>query len=159
MVSCWKTAERSRDWFTPVRDPAFCPNTWFCPVDSTPVTSDGDTPTRRNELFRLLHFWSSRADHRLVFSVVGKFPRSAFSPTKEAGSGATPAGTTDAPGPTAANPLHTTAFTVCAAGHDTGTGNCAPGPGLRLPPDNPAATAPKSSRFTSTLEADPSSNP
>src|SRR5580704_12499417 len=98
MVSCWKTAERSRDWLTPVRDPAFCPNTWFCAVDSIPVAKEGDTPTRRNELFRLFHFWSNLPDHKLVFSVTGKFPRSEFSPVKDAGSGTTPAGTVDPPG-------------------------------------------------------------
>src|ERR1700730_5139451 len=124
-----------------------------------PVTKDGDTPTRKNELLRLFHFWSNLADHKLVFSVTGKFPRSEFSPLKEAGSGATPAGTIEAPGPTAANPLHTTAFTVWPNGHDTGTGNWPPGPGFNLPPDTDAATAPKSSLFSATLDADPSSAP
>ena len=124
-----------------------------------PVTSDGDTPTRRKELFWLFHFWSNLPDHKLVFSVTGKFPRSEFSPTYDVGSGAIPAGTTDPPDPTAANPLHTTAFTVWPNGHETGTGNCAPGPGLNVPPDSDAATAPKSSLFSATLDADPSKAP
>src|SRR5580704_11807197 len=90
IVSCWNTMSRSRDWFNPVRDPAFSPNVWFCAVDSIPVTNDGDTPTRRNELFALLHFWSSLIDHKLVFSVTGKFPRKLFNPWYEVGSGTIP---------------------------------------------------------------------
>src|SRR5579859_5228760 len=87
MVSCWNTMSRSRDWFIPVRDPAFSPKVWFCAVDSVPVTSDGDTPIRRNELLLLFHFWSSRSDQRLVFSVTGKFPRNEFNALYEVGSG------------------------------------------------------------------------
>ena len=54
------------------------------------MTRDGETPTRRNDVLRLLQRWSRRADHRLVFSVTGKLPRMEFSPTKDAGSGAMP---------------------------------------------------------------------
>ena len=58
-----------------------------------------------------------------------------------------------------ANPLQTTAFTVVPKGHDTGTGNCPPGPGFSVPPESPAAIAPKSNLFNATLDAEPSSSP
>src|SRR5579883_453819 len=71
IVSCWKVRSKSRYWLTPVREPEFWPKTWFCEVEGRPVWRDGETPTRRNELLRLLQRSSRRADHRLVFSVTG----------------------------------------------------------------------------------------
>jgi len=46
-----------------------------------PVTSEGETLARTKELLRVFHWWSSRADHRLVSSETGKLPRSALSAT------------------------------------------------------------------------------
>src|SRR5579859_7948508 len=78
-----------------------------------------------------------------------------LSPTKDPGSWTIPAGTTVLPGPTAANPLQTTELTVWPGGQEAGIGNCAPGPGLRVPPDKEFATAPKSTLLRATLEAEP----
>jgi len=33
---------KSRDWSTRVRDPAFCPKTWFCRMEGWPVMSEGE---------------------------------------------------------------------------------------------------------------------
>jgi hypothetical protein len=55
----------------PAREPEFCPNTWFCEVEGRPVTSEGETPTRMNEWLLAFQFWSSFADHRLVFLWTG----------------------------------------------------------------------------------------
>src|SRR5712692_6900818 len=146
MVSCWKMAERSRDWFSPVREPEFWPKTWFCAVDWTPVANVGDTLTRRKELLLLFQRWSSRADHRLVFSVTGKFPRREASGTNEVGNAANPL----PPG------VQVTVPTVALGGQGMGSGNRAPGtgPGLlhkpRLPQISPGSTP-----FTATLAADP----
>src|SRR5579863_10252698 len=54
-VSCWKVTLRSRDWVNPVREPAFCPKTWFWEVEGWPVTSEGETPTQIKEVLGLLH--------------------------------------------------------------------------------------------------------
>src|ERR1700688_2171952 len=78
-----------------------------------------------------------------------------LSPTNDPGSGTTPAGTTELPGPTAANPLQTTELTVWPSGQEAGIGNCAPGPGLSVPPDREFAMAPKSTLLRATLEAEP----
>src|SRR5271169_5709478 len=50
---------------------------------------------------------------------------------------------------------HARPFTIAPNGHATGSGNCAPGPGLYKPPVWPEATAPKSSPRSATLEAEP----
>src|SRR5712692_6907234 len=156
MVSCWKMAERSRDWFSPVREPEFWPKTWFCAVDWTPVANVGDTLTRRKELLLLFQRWSSRADHRLVFSVTGKFPLSEASGTKDVGNGAIPAGTTEPFCPTLANPLQTKPLICCPNGHGTGIGNSpSPGRGVRKPPESAGATSPRSLPVVATLAADP----
>src|SRR6266568_4509005 len=68
-------------------------------------------------------------------------------PTNDAGNGASPK--PDGP--------HCMAFTSFPAGHDTGMGNRAPGPGFGKP--KPCATAPKSSLFSATLEAEPIKTP
>src|ERR1700686_4942011 len=72
-----------------------------------------------------------------------------FKPTKDAGSGAMPWPIAE----------QLTALTVWPAGQVTGSGNCGPGPGFKIPLVSPAETAPKSRRLSATLDAEPYKTP